>query len=497
MHTGLSGLLVVPVEKRIDWKQPPIVLIAIVALNVLIFLFYQGGDNALYEKAYVAYSQKGLLKLEQTAYRAYLRSHSSAELIDSDDEEYAIWAMLSDENFATFLANNESGYIPSDKREQWRADRAAVNDLVASISSNAYGLNSQAPSVISVFSHQFLHGGIMHLLGNMVFLLLTGFAVEVALGHKRFLLYYLVSGAGGGLLFAAIQSMSGGAGGNLVGASGAISGVMAMYVVLFGMRKIEFFYWVFVFTGYFRAAAIIMLPAYILKELFMLFFNEGSNVAYTAHIGGFVVGAVLVMATQSFLKQAINDDYLNGKEESIDPYQMHLDSLYKILSQCEFKKGLAHLKILKQQYRAKPELREIEYNLLFALDPDKADEYALSCIGKPGNGRVIAQAQFDYWSAISKEQQHALPNIQKRGIAEAQIEVGRPHTAEELYKSLKSSELGEFETKEQHAESISLIGRKLAMHYREQDRVDKAQRYEDEARSIMLAALSSNGEGAS
>ena len=488
-------MLVVPVEKRIDWKQPPIVLIAIVALNILIFVFYQSNDPALYDEAFTAYSQNGLKELEQTAYQDYLRSQSSNQLLDANDDDSAIWSLLSDQNFSAFLAENESNYIPDDKLEQWRTDRAEVNDLVARISSNAYGLNSQDPSVITVLSYQFLHGGLLHLLGNMVFLLLTGFAVEVALGHKRFLLYYLVSGVGAGLLFVAGQSLFGGSGGNLVGASGAISGVMAMYVVLFGMRKIEFFYWILIFTGYFRSAAIIMLPAYILKELFMLLFDQGSNVAYSAHIGGFVAGAALVMATQSFLKQAIDDDYLDGKEEPTDPYLIHLDSLYKTISQCEFKKSLAHLNILKKKYQKKPELRGIEYNLLLALNPDKADKFALSCIGQQHNGPAIAQAQYEYWSKLSAEQQLALSNIQKHGIAEAQIEMGRVHTAEELYRSLKSSELGEFESEEQHAESVSLLARKFAMHYRQQDRSEKAQRYEDEARSVMLAALPSNRSG--
>ena len=485
-------MLVVPVEKRIDWKQPPIVLLAIVALNILIFLFYQSNDNALYSKAYTAYSETGLKELEQSAYQDYLRSQPFNARLNLADDEYVTWSLLSDQDFAAFLVNNESSYIPDENLVQWRADRAIVNDLVASISSNAYGLNSQAPNMVTVFSHQFLHGGIMHLVGNMVFLLLTGFAVEIALGRKRFLLYYLASGVGGGLLFVLGQSLFGGSGGNLVGASGAISGVMAMYVVLFGMRKIEFFYWVFIFTGYFRSVAIIMLPAFILKELFMLLFDQGSNVAYTAHIGGFVAGAALVMATQSFLKQSIDDEYLDGKEKPIDPYLTHLDSLYKTISQCEFKKALAHLTILKTKHPGKPELRGMEYNLLLALKPDKADEFALSCIGQHNNGPAIAQAQYEYWSNLSTEQQLALSNIQKRGIAEAQIDIGRPHAAEELYKSLKSSELGEFESKEQHAESVSLLARKFAMYYRQQDRLEKAQRYDDDARSILLAALPKN-----
>ena len=64
-----------------------------------------------------------------------------------------------------------------------------------------------------------------------------------------------------------------------------------MYLALFRMRRIEFFYWLFVFVGYVRLPALVVLPLYIAKELYFYFADPASNVAFLAHAGGFVVGA--------------------------------------------------------------------------------------------------------------------------------------------------------------------------------------------------------------
>lgn len=159
----------------------------------------------------------------------------------------------------------------------------------------------------------------MHLLGNLFFLIICGFAVEAAIGHMRFLLYYLVSGVVGGLLFAMMDMTSTQP---LVGASGAISGVMAMYLGVFRFKKIEFFYWFFVFVGYFRAPALLILPFYIGKELYSFFNETGSNVAFMAHTGGFIAGGVLMALTYFIKPDVFNDEYI---EEDQDLPKLQID----------------------------------------------------------------------------------------------------------------------------------------------------------------------------
>ena len=246
-------MIIVPVEKKVDWKRPPLVLIILVVINILVFAFYQSGDQKLLSKAMQTYHSKGLLEKEWVAFKAYARRNNLPFELNVADSDYTAY-IVSDRGFSRFIDKHHENYISDRDYASWRKTRDRVETMSSKLSSNVYGLDSANAQPLNLITHQFLHGGVMHLLGNIVFLILTGFAVEAALGSLRFLGFYLLSGIGGGLLYALLETSSI----TLVGASGSISGVMAMYVVLFQMRKIQFFYWFFIFTGYVRAAAIIL-----------------------------------------------------------------------------------------------------------------------------------------------------------------------------------------------------------------------------------------------
>jgi membrane associated rhomboid family serine protease len=145
-----------------------------------------------------------------------------------------------------------------------------------------------------VITHMFLHGSWMHLLGNMWFLWLFGNNVEDSMGHLRFLAFYLLCG----LTAAAAQIVTGPDSPiPMVGASGAISGVMGAYLVLYPRVRV----YTLVPLGFIITS--MALPAWVMLGYWFLiqfvsgmvsFGAEGGGVAFWAHIGGFVAGAVLV-----------------------------------------------------------------------------------------------------------------------------------------------------------------------------------------------------------
>ena len=150
----------------------------------------------------------------------------------------------------------------------------------------------------TIFTSMFMHGGWLHIGGNMLYLWIFGDNVEDAMGHLRFLLFYLLTGVGAVGLQVAVDRN---ALVPMVGASGAIAGVLAGYIVLFPQGRVR----VLVFLGFF--VTVIVLPALIVIGFWILlqFFSgfaslgpetrtEGGGVAYFAHIGGFLVGLVLV-----------------------------------------------------------------------------------------------------------------------------------------------------------------------------------------------------------
>jgi membrane associated rhomboid family serine protease len=144
------------------------------------------------------------------------------------------------------------------------------------------------PEPLTYITHAFVHAGFWHLVSNMIFLWVFGDNVEDAMGHLRFLIFYLVCAAFGALCHGLLVSESQAP---LVGASGAISGVVAAYVILHPRVKI----WVLVF---FRVPlplpAFVPLLLWIGQQFFMLLVDPDGNVSWGAHAGGIVAGAVLV-----------------------------------------------------------------------------------------------------------------------------------------------------------------------------------------------------------
>jgi hypothetical protein len=142
----------------------------------------------------------------------------------------------------------------------------------------------------------FLHGGFGHLVGNMLFLALLGLLVEGALGPGLFLALYLLGGFGSTLVSLAWHH---GEIGTALGASGAIASLMGAYCVLWGTRKVRFFWWFFVVFDYVRAPALVLLPIWLGWELLNLVWNKGAHIGFDAHAGGIATGALLALGIRA------------------------------------------------------------------------------------------------------------------------------------------------------------------------------------------------------
>ena len=149
------------------------------------------------------------------------------------------------------------------------------------------------PAYLTVITSMFFHGGWMHLIGNMTYLYIFGDNVEEVLGKTKFLIFYFTTGSFAALTQAVLDPSSTIP---MIGASGAIAGILGGYIVLFPKAKIKVFFWFIIFFKIFKIRAFIVLGGWILIQ-FLSFsgddFNTG-GVAYGAHIGGFVSGAILI-----------------------------------------------------------------------------------------------------------------------------------------------------------------------------------------------------------
>lgn len=167
---------------------------------------------------------------------------------------------------------------------------------------------SPHPVYLTLLTSLFLHGSFLHLLGNMLFLWVFGRSLENALGSFRFLIFYLVAGVCASLIHILFNQSGLGLIMPCLGASGAISGVMAGYLMLFPHRYVAVIVFFFV----------VELPAFIVIGIWFLFqlLNalgglgdpSGGGIAYSAHLGGFLVGLALIVP------------FSTGREFEEDPY---------------------------------------------------------------------------------------------------------------------------------------------------------------------------------
>jgi len=145
------------------------------------------------------------------------------------------------------------------------------------------------PPEATLITYMFLHGDWWHLIGNMLFLWVFGDNVEDALGHQRFLVFYLLSGIAGGLAHAWALPHSTLP---LIGASGAVAGVIAAYLILHPRVRV----WVLAFRIIpLRIRAAWVLGVWVVTQLVMIAIAPFDQVAWFAHVGGMAAGAILVL----------------------------------------------------------------------------------------------------------------------------------------------------------------------------------------------------------
>lgn len=152
-------------------------------------------------------------------------------------------------------------------------------------------LTTPTADVLTLFTSMFMHGGILHLGGNMLYLWIFGDNIEDNFGHAKFLFFYLLCGlaaTGAHLVFSIDSTIP------TLGASGAIAGVLGAYIALFPKKRVH----VMLGRGIIPMPAIIVIGFWFILQLFSgigsLFYTSNTGgIAYMAHIGGFVAGLVL------------------------------------------------------------------------------------------------------------------------------------------------------------------------------------------------------------
>jgi membrane associated rhomboid family serine protease len=232
----------IPLRDNIPTSRPPIVTYAIIAANVLVYFFWQRGGFSLGDPSNLHYQ----CQVQE-------------------------WSAIPYE-----LTHHKALPLPSQ-----------------------CGIDS-APTYATPFTAMFMHGGLLHLGGNMLFLWIFGNNVEDAMGRVKFVLFYLL----GGIAAVALQvAVSPSAAVPTLGASGAIAAVLGGYILLFPRARVVTVIFIVFFFTILELPAMLVLGIWFLQQALFGYFDlaqpgsgGGGGVAYFAHVGGFVFGLLAIKA---------------------------------------------------------------------------------------------------------------------------------------------------------------------------------------------------------
>ena len=333
-------MLIIPLTGKISWRNPPAVTICIILLNCLVFFFFQSEEKEIFYKAKEYYFESELAEIEVGRYVEYTQPKPKAmpslkEQHKLDEETLVRYHIKMDKDYGFLkkLRNNEIITYQDPVYAKWKKLRNIYEEKLSKVVFINYGFRPAYKSLTTFFTYMFLHGSFGHLLGNMIFLWIVGCVLELGCGRFLYTGIYLMGGflAVGLFWLVYMQSTV-----PLVGASGAIAGLMGTFTVLFGKKKVNIFYSLGFYFNYVKVPAIILLPIWIGNELYQLFFGGMSQVAYVAHIGGLAGGAMMGFISLKF--PLILDENI-FKEDPQDEVTPLIEEALQVISELDMAQG--------------------------------------------------------------------------------------------------------------------------------------------------------------
>ena len=395
-------MLLIPFDRKIDWRRPPVVTLFLVLVNLACFVFLQSGEETALSKAMDHYVSSGLVEMEYPHFANYLRAQGRAEELPplSDVKTYPellYFAILHEGTFVQRLHDDRVIRPHHTVFASWQQERLRLDELLDKVTFIAYGWKGGAPDLPSLFAHMFLHADVMHLLGNLFFLIAVGLLVEGVLVGRVFLLCYLLGGLGSASLDLMLSPNSLIPG---IGASGAISGLMGMYAVLYWNRSVRVFVFLFAYFDYVRLPAILLLPLWIGNELYQMWSSPESNINFIAHLGGLISGAMIAWVVKG--TPLFDIGHVETQDRTED-FESRLQEARELCGRQDFK---AALPMLRSLYSEQPDNQQVLYHafLVERLYPDseRFHEISLKILGLPMHEPAIASMVHEVFEAYLK-----------------------------------------------------------------------------------------------
>ncbi len=407
--------MLIPIEKKPQWQNPPILSIILILISVGAYFTWQNNDKENEAIAFQYYIQSGLARIETPAYIEYAEKKDAAtikELLAQQPQQAYRFALKKIMVDGPFLSQLDAYKIIKPDHPQfkiWLQKHTEFKRLLNRIVKYKYGLKPYQYDFQSLVIHNFLHDDISHLILNMLFLFMFGFVIELAIGRSAYLFVFLVSGIASGTTLILLEPD---AAYWVVGASGAIAGLVGFYTMLYGRRRIRFFYTVIVYFGYVTAPALILLPVWLIYELLnqYLFLDQVSNLS---HIGGLLTGAALGLIYKRY-PQLIHAETIQDNSQQFN-FKKKFQYAIELVAQLNFNK--AH-KILNELLINQPNNIDVVKQLYFLekIHPD-TDQYhvfahqLIKLAGEKSGYEKLIHRVYTEYSKIAKPSAKFTPDL--------------------------------------------------------------------------------------
>jgi membrane associated rhomboid family serine protease len=290
--------MLIPIKhENMTARRWPVITLGLIAINVLVFLLTM---TAIDDEAPQLGEVKSHILILAALHPELKMQSESQHLVDGFKESHPeAWKQVQNP-YRDIIDPYDAKIKMTEDTSKLQQEMDSLNDQFVKVSASSitqqYAFIPAQPRAISYLTANFLHGGWMHIIGNMWFLWLAGFVLEDVWGRWLYSAFYLIAGA------AALQFYAWTNPGSItptLGASGAVAALMGAFLVRFPKMKIEMA-WLFMFKlRRFKAAAYWLLPLWLFSEIFYgSLFGSTSGVAHWAHVGGFLFGALAALAIQ-------------------------------------------------------------------------------------------------------------------------------------------------------------------------------------------------------
>jgi membrane associated rhomboid family serine protease len=301
-------------HENMQGRRWPVITFGIIALNVIIFLGTRGTMDK--EGPELGEVKVHLLILAAMHPEAKIGAKAQEYITAVQTKDPARWKLAQNMNRDVYDGWDAKIRMMADEHpEEIQAEADSLSARYEELDStslvNKYAFIPAHPTLLGLIAGNFLHGGWLHLIGNMWFLWLSGALLEDTWGRVIYPAFYMIAGI---LAFQVHALANPGSMTPIIGASGAIAGLMGAFLVRFPTTKIEMG-WLFFYRIYrFKMAAYWLLPLWLVTEIFYgSMFGQSSGVAHWAHVGGFVFGALIALGVRKSGLEQIAEQGIQDK----------------------------------------------------------------------------------------------------------------------------------------------------------------------------------------